>query len=184
MVVHPTDGEFGNIARMVRDIQIALLTTVDREGHFHARPVQTLGIERDRSLWFFTDIRSEKAFELARDVRLGLGYADPKRRKYVAIAGTGRMLRDATKALELWTREQRAYYPGGPEDEHLVLLTGSGRTNRILARRRQNRTSARGRQGAHDGYSSGDRGPQFQVPLAFQPHQGGMLDAQQTQLIW
>jgi general stress protein 26 len=122
MVVHPTDGEFGNIARMIRDIQIALLTTVDREGHFHARPVQTLGIERDRSLWFFTDIRSEKAFELARDVRLGLGYADPKRRKYVAIAGTGRMLRDANKARQLWTGEQRAYYPGGPEDEHLLLL--------------------------------------------------------------
>jgi len=49
MVVHPTDGAVGNIARMIRDIQIALLTTVDREGHFHARPVQTLGIERDRA---------------------------------------------------------------------------------------------------------------------------------------
>jgi general stress protein 26 len=116
------DGEFGNIGKMIRDIQIALLTTVDREGHFHARPVQTLGIEQDRSLWFFTDIRSEKAFELARDVRLGLGYADPKRRKYVAVSGTGRMLRDADKARELWTVEQRAYYPDGPEDDHLVLL--------------------------------------------------------------
>jgi general stress protein 26 len=122
MVVHPTDGEFGNIVKMIRDIQIALLTTVDREGHFHARPVQTLGIEADRSLWFFTDIRSEKAFELARDVRLGLGYADPKSGKYVAVAGTGRILRDASQARKLWTVEQRAYYPDGPEDEHLVLL--------------------------------------------------------------
>jgi len=143
MVVHPMDGEFRNIAKMIRDIQIALLTTVDREGRFHARPVQTLGIERDRSLWFFTDIRSEKAFELARDVRLGLGYADPKRRKYLAVAGTGRMLRDATKARELWTVEQRAYYPGGPEDKHLVLLRvqveqvefwfAGGRTAHLLA---------------------------------------------------
>jgi len=143
MVVHPMDGEFGNIAKMIRDIQIALLTTVDREGHFHARPVQTLGIEPDRSLWFFTDIRSEKAFELARDVRLGLGYADPESRTYVAIAGTGRMLRDANKARELWTVEQRAYYPDGPEDQHLVLLrvrieraeywVSGGRTAHLLA---------------------------------------------------
>jgi len=143
MVVHPMDGEFGNIAKMIRDIQIALLTTVDREGHFHARPVQTLGIEQDRSLWFFTDIRSEKAFELARDVRLGLGYADPESRTYVAIAGTGRMLRDANKARELWTVEQRAYYPDGPEDQHLVLLrvrieraeywVSGGRTAHLLA---------------------------------------------------
>lgn len=122
MVVHAMDGEFSNLTKMIRDIQIALLTTVDREGHFHARPVQTLGIERDLSLWFFTDIRSEKAFELSRDVRLGLGYADPKTRSYVAVSGTGRMLRDANKARQLWTVEQRAYYPHGPEDEHLVLL--------------------------------------------------------------
>jgi general stress protein 26 len=143
MVVNPTDGEFGRILRMIRDMKIALLTTVDREGHFHARPVQTLGIERDRSLWFFTDVRSEKAFELARDVRLGLGYADPQTRRYVAVAGTGRMLRDTDKARELWTVEQRAYYPEGPEDEHLVLLrvrieraeywVSGGRTAHLLA---------------------------------------------------
>lgn len=143
MVVNPTDGEFGRILRMIREMQIALLTTVDREGHFHARPVQTLGIERDRSLWFFTDIRSEKAFELARDVRLGLGYADPRTRRYVAVAGAGRMLRDTDKARQLWTVEQRAYYPDGPEDEHLVLLrvrieraeywVAGGRTAHLLA---------------------------------------------------
>lgn len=78
MVVHPMDGEFSRIVKLIREIEIALLTTVDRDGHFHARPVQTLAIERDRSLWFFTDIRSEKAFELTCDVRLDLGYADPK----------------------------------------------------------------------------------------------------------
>jgi general stress protein 26 len=122
MIVHPMDGEFGKIVKLIRDIEIALLTTVDGDGHFHARPVQTLGIERDRSLWFFTDIRSDKAFELAHDVRLGLGYADPKSRSYLAVAGSGRVLRDASKARELWTVEQRAYYPDGPEDEHLALL--------------------------------------------------------------
>jgi general stress protein 26 len=143
MVVHPMDGEFSRIVKLIRKIEIALLTTVDRDGHFHARPVQTLAIERDRSLWFFTDIRSEKAFELTRDVRLGLGYADPKGRRYLAVAGTGRVLRDADKARKLWTVEQRAYYPDGPEDEHLVLLRvqveraeywlSGGRTAHLLA---------------------------------------------------
>ncbi len=143
MVVHPADREFAPFARLIRQIEVALLTTVDRDGQFHARPVQTLAIERDRTLWFFTDVRSEKAFELARDIRLGLGYAHPGRRSYVAVGGTGRVLRDENKARQLWTREQRAYYPDGPEDEHLVLLRvqveraeywlSSGKTAHLLA---------------------------------------------------
>lgn len=122
MVVHPTDEEFRKFVRPIRDIEVALLTTVDREGHLHCRPVQTLGIGRERTLWFFTDLRSEKAFELARDVRLGLGYADPRSRRYVALAGAGRLLRDSARARELWTIGQRAFYPGGAGDEHLALL--------------------------------------------------------------
>ena len=121
MVVHPCDGEFGRFVPLIQEIEVGLLTTVDREGHLHTRPLQTLGTG-DRTLWFFTDLRSEKAFELARDVRLAVGYADPKGRSYVALGGTGRLLHDSGKARELWTIEQLAYYPDGPEDEHLGLL--------------------------------------------------------------
>jgi general stress protein 26 len=122
MVVHPCDEEFGRFVRLIQEIEVGLLTTVDREGHLHTRPLQTLGIGGGRTLWFFTDLRSEKAFELTLDVRLGLGYADPKARSYVALAGTGRLLHDSGKARELWTLEQLAYYPDGPDDEHLGLL--------------------------------------------------------------
>ncbi|MBV9726200.1 MAG: pyridoxamine 5'-phosphate oxidase family protein [Gammaproteobacteria bacterium] len=122
MVVHPTDAAFRRFVRLIQAIEIALLTTVDRDGHLHARPLQTLGVGPDRTLWFFTDLRSEKVFELERDVRLSLGYADPRGRRYVALGGTGRLLRDPDKARELWSVEQRAYYPTGPQAEHLVLL--------------------------------------------------------------
>jgi general stress protein 26 len=122
MVLHSTAGEFAKLKQLIGAIEIALLTTVDGEGHFHTRPVQTMAVEVDGTLWFFTDARSEKAFELMRDVRLSLGYADPKRRRYVAISGSGQLLRDPNKARELWSMEQRAYYPDGPEDERLAIL--------------------------------------------------------------
>jgi general stress protein 26 len=122
MVVDPTDREFHKFVQLIQTIEVALLTTVDREGHLHARPVQTLGIGPGRIVWFFTDLRSEKVFELAGDVHLALGYAEPKRRSYVALGGSGRLLRDPTRARKLWKLDQRAYYPDGPEDEHLVLL--------------------------------------------------------------
>jgi general stress protein 26 len=115
-------GDLAKLGELIRDIRIALLTTVDRDGHLHTRPVQTLEVEADRTLWFFTDWRSPKADELHHDVRVSLGYADPGKKVYVAATGSGSLIRDIQKAKQLWSIEQLAYYPDGPEDERLALL--------------------------------------------------------------
>jgi general stress protein 26 len=118
----PDPGDFAKLGELIRDIRVALLTTVDRDGRFHTRPVQTLQVEADRTLWFFTDWSSPKVDELHHDVRVSLGYADPTKNVYVAVSGSGSLFRDLQKAKQLWSIEQRAYYPAGPEDERLALL--------------------------------------------------------------
>ena len=50
------------------------------------------------------------------DVRVALSYADSHRHAYVAVSGSSTLLRDPKKAAEIWSVEQRAYYPDGPED--------------------------------------------------------------------
>ena len=119
---HSDRGDLAKLGGLIRDIRVALLTTMDRDGGFHARPVQTLQVEADRTLWFFTDWSSPKVDELHHDVSVSLGYADPEKNVYVAVTGSGRLIRDIQKAKELWSIEQHAYYPEGPEDERLALL--------------------------------------------------------------
>jgi general stress protein 26 len=119
---HSGPGDLAKLLELIRDIRVALLTTVDRDGRFHTRPVQTLQVEDDGTLWFFTDWSSPKVDELHYDVRVSLGYADPAKNVYVAVSGSGSLLRDIQKAKQLWGVEQRAYYPEGPEDERLALL--------------------------------------------------------------
>jgi general stress protein 26 len=119
---HSDPGDLAKLGELIRDIRVGLLTTMDRDGGFHTRPVQTLQVEADRTLWFFTDWSSPKVGELHDDVRVNLAYADHARNVYVAVTGSGRLIRDIQKAKELWTIEQRAYYPKGPEDERLALL--------------------------------------------------------------
>jgi len=111
------------ICAFIRDNRVALLTTVDRDGQFHTRPLQTLQVEPRGTLWFFTDWYSPKVGELERDVRLSLGYANAATRTYIAISGAGRLYRDPVKARQLWTVAQRAYYPKGPEDLRLAILS-------------------------------------------------------------
>lgn len=110
------------VAELISSIRIALLTTVDPGGRFHTRPVQTLEIEPGEALWFFTGWSSPKVGELLHDRRVSLGYADPARHVYLAVSGVASLLRDPKKARELWTAEQRAYYPDGPADERLAVL--------------------------------------------------------------
>ncbi len=136
-------GDWAKLGTLIREIQIALLTTVDLDGHFHTRPVQTMQLEGDDTLWFFTDWSSPKVHEMHRDVRVALSYADPHRHAYVALSGSSSLLRDSKKAEELWSIEQRAYYPDGPEDHRLALLRvhieraeywiAPGRTSYLLA---------------------------------------------------
>src|SRR5215813_2194476 len=51
-MMHETDsaaeeGEPPKVLELIRHIRFALLTTFDRDGTFHTRPVQTLGVEED-----------------------------------------------------------------------------------------------------------------------------------------
>jgi general stress protein 26 len=119
---HSDPGDLAKLRELIRDIRVALLTTTDHDGGFHTRPVQTLQVEADGTLWFFTDWSSPKVDELHHDVRVSLGYADSVKNVYVAVIGSGRLIRDIEKAKALWSIEQRAYYPKGPEDERLALL--------------------------------------------------------------
>jgi general stress protein 26 len=115
-------GDWAKLGKLIRDIRVALLTSVDLDGQFHTRPVQTLQLEGHETLWFFTDWSSPKVHEMHRDVRVALGYADPRQHAYVAVSGRSTLLRDPQKAKEIWSIEQRAYYPDGPEDRRLALL--------------------------------------------------------------
>jgi general stress protein 26 len=115
-------GDLAKVAALIREIRIALLTTVDPSGHLRSRPLQLLQVESNHTLWFFTDWNSHKVAEIEKDERVSLGFADPARHTFVVVSGTARLLRDPDKARQLWSLEQRAYYPDGPQDSRLALL--------------------------------------------------------------
>jgi len=122
MSAHVNQGDLLRLTELIRDIRIGLLTTLNHEGAFHTRPVETLRVDADGTLWFFTDWSSPKVAELEEDFRVSLGYADPAKKIYVAISGTGQLRRDLEQAKRLWSIDQRAYYPQGPEDSRLAVL--------------------------------------------------------------
>jgi len=118
----PDEGDLAKVTELIRGIRIALLTTADTDGRLYSRPVQTLQVESNRTLWFFTDWSSHKVKEVTNDGHVSLGFVDSTRSIFVVVNGTATLVRDPAKARELWTVEQRAYYPDGPDDTRLALL--------------------------------------------------------------
>jgi general stress protein 26 len=120
--VNETPGDLAALAALIREIRVGLMTTLDASGRLHTRPVQTLQMESEQTLWFFTDWSTPKVTEVERESRVSVGYADVSGNRFVAVSGSAQLFRDADKAKQLWSAEQLAYYPDGPGDARLALL--------------------------------------------------------------
>ncbi|MDX2151636.1 MAG: pyridoxamine 5'-phosphate oxidase family protein [Bryobacteraceae bacterium] len=110
------------IRELIKDIRVAMLTTVEPDGHLRSRPMATQTMEFDGDLWFFTYWHSGKTEEVQRDQRVNVSYASDDDNRYVSISGVAEVVRDRAKAEQLWSPALKAWFPKGLEDPELALL--------------------------------------------------------------
>jgi len=113
---------FEKLGELIKDMRIAMLTTVEPDGTLHTRPLATLRYANDGELWFFTSLDSAKVHEVEEDRRASVTYSDMEQNIYVAVSGTADIVRDRKKAEELWSPMAKAWFPKGPDDPQLALL--------------------------------------------------------------
>jgi general stress protein 26 len=112
----------GKLGAMIKDIDFAMMTTIEADGTLRSRPMSTQQVEFDGDLWFFTRASAPKVDEVRRDERVNLSYAKPEEQRYVSISGTAQIVRDRRKIEELWKPELKAWFPKGLEDPDIALL--------------------------------------------------------------
>ena len=120
MTQHDQDVE--KLAKLIKGIKFAMLSTALPNGTIHSRPMATQNAPFDGTLWFFTYADSGKVHELRNDQHVNLSYAEPSDDRYVSISGRATVVRDRKKAEELWTELHRAWFPDGLDDPNLALL--------------------------------------------------------------
>jgi len=115
--------ELDRLAGLVGRIEVGMLTTIGPDGSLRSRPLQTLQMDAEGRLWFFTEADSPKTGEMeAHDQQVCLSYADPDKTSYVSVSGTGRLVRERERMRELWKPLLKAWFPRGPDDPALALL--------------------------------------------------------------
>ncbi|HEY8599070.1 MAG TPA: pyridoxamine 5'-phosphate oxidase family protein [Thermomicrobiales bacterium] len=110
------------IGELIKDIQFAMLTTVEPDGTIRSRPMATQKQEFDGDLWFFTGASSPKVSEIRADSEVNVSFADPANNAYVSVSGTAQLVRDRRKIEELWNPILKAWFPDGLDDPDLALL--------------------------------------------------------------
>lgn len=110
------------LAELIKDIDFAMLTTVDEDGTLRSRPMSTQKTPFDGTLWFFTEAAAPKVEEIEREHEVNLAYADPKSQRYVSVSGRARLVRDDAKKRELWSPAYKVYFSKGHEDPNVALL--------------------------------------------------------------
>lgn len=118
----PRDSDLHKLAELIDGIETAMLTTHAENGSLVSRPLETLKIDANGEIIFFTAAKSHKVEELTDDAEVNLAYADPGEHRYVSVRGRARMDRDQDTIDELWSPAQKIFFPDGKGDPDLMVL--------------------------------------------------------------
>jgi len=110
------------LQELIKDIKVAMLTTVSKSGQLRSRPMATQDVHVDDALWFITHTNTAKVAEVSQQEQVNLVYMDVKSQRYVSISGFGQTYRDTAKVNELWNPLMKAWFPKGPDDPMIAVM--------------------------------------------------------------
>lgn len=110
------------LQELIRDIDIAMMTTQGEDGALHSRPMATPLKAFDGTLWFFTQAGAAKVEELHTHQQVNLSYTNPQTGRYISISGKAYLEHDRSKIRELWDARFEKWLPGGIDNPNLALL--------------------------------------------------------------
>lgn len=117
--------EAKRLARIISQIRIAMLTTVNEDGSMHSRPMANQEIDIDKfdgTLWFFTRKDTFKVIDIQKDQHVNLTYTHPERQQYVSISGKAILSEDKDFIRDLWSESLKEWFPLGHADPELALI--------------------------------------------------------------
>ena len=124
MTAKTDSEELAKLWKMIKDIKVCMMTTMDADGTLRSRPMintQTKG-DFDGVLWFFTRASAHKNLEIAEHKQINLAYSEPKDENYVSVSGRASMVKDKKKIEELWSEPMRTWFPKGTDDPDVALI--------------------------------------------------------------
>src|SRR6187551_1972213 len=90
------------LKEMIESIGTCMFITKNRNEN-HVRPMATIKVEENGTIWFFTKLHSGKTDELKTDNDVELLYSHPGKDSYLDVIGQAYIETSREKIKELWS---------------------------------------------------------------------------------
>lgn len=110
------------LTKLVDEVKVCMFATVQEDYTVTSRPMQTIKVDSEGNIWFFTNEFSEKVEEISKDNTVYLMYSHPGNNTYVHLKGICSVVTDKEKIQEMWSPIVKAWFPEGVDDPALSLL--------------------------------------------------------------
>ncbi len=113
---HKSDAAL--LSEKIKDIRIAMMTTIEPDGSLHSRPMVTQDVEAvkfDGDFWFLTSAGSPKVSDVEEHRQVNLSYSKPDKNLFVTVSGTAQLVDDRKKIKDLWNPVAKSWFQTGTE---------------------------------------------------------------------
>jgi len=116
------NDQFAIFERIIEEIKVAMLVTKGANGKNNGRPMNTVQLDDDGHLWFFTNDYAGMVKEIAAFNEVYLSYAAPGKNTYMTINGMAELVADKAKMEMLWKPAYKIWFADGLADPNMLLL--------------------------------------------------------------
>ncbi len=110
------------LADKIGSMRFAMFTTRDANGHLISQPMTNQQVDAEGGLWFYTRSTTELWENIAHEPEVNVSFANNDDSTYVSVSGRAERVVDRSQIKALWNPMVQAWFPAGPEDEHVVLV--------------------------------------------------------------
>jgi len=114
--------DIDHLAKLIRGIRIAMMTTVCKDGSLCSRPMTIVNPDFDGGLWFFTKVDSATTGSVEEEGQVNVTYENSQESIYVSLSGRATLVLDPQQNEKLWHEDLRMWFPDGLNDPQLALL--------------------------------------------------------------
>jgi len=116
-------SDLKHISEIIKKIDICMLTTINKNGSPHTRPMSNnKQVDFNGDLWFFTYEKTHKILEIEGKNEVSVAFSDVGNSIYLVLQGKGYLIKDKAKISELWKPELKVWFPKGLKEPGIALL--------------------------------------------------------------
>lgn len=110
------------IKELATGADICMFTTSLSKLPLTSRPMSTVDVDEEGTIWFISMKSSEKNAEIAADGRVQLFYASRNNAEYLSVFGEASVVIDKELFKEKWVPEAKAWMEDGVDDPEMSLI--------------------------------------------------------------